>query len=40
MSIEKWNREEWIATLFLLVLFFPMGMAALWRKWAGERVWR
>jgi hypothetical protein len=36
---EVWTRDEWIVTIILLILFPPMGIAALLRKWSGESVW-
>jgi len=37
---EQWTWQEWAITLFLVVLFLPLGLAALWRWIARERVWR
>lgn len=38
-SREVWGRKTWVLTLGILVVFPPLGIAALLRKWAGQRVW-
>jgi len=36
---EPWGKAEWIGTLLLLVLFLPVGLAALWRWAECKYVW-
>lgn len=39
LKMEKWDKREWVATICFLIIFPPIGIAALWRKWEGLRVW-
>lgn len=39
MKTEKWDAREWVITICLLIVFPPIGIAALLRKWCGQNVW-
>jgi hypothetical protein len=39
MKREPWGRGEWVGTLFLCLVFPPLGFAALARWMWGKRVW-
>ena len=36
---EKWGKGEWATTNFLIILFLPIGLAALSRWFAGKEVY-
>lgn len=36
---EPWGKPEWLVTMFLLVVFFPIGAAALIRYLNRQYVW-
>ena len=36
---EAWDRRDWAITIGFLVVFPPIGIAALWRRLVYRRVW-
>jgi hypothetical protein len=37
---EEWDGRDWLITGLLVVVFAPIGLAAMWRWLEGKRVWR
>jgi hypothetical protein len=40
MKREKWTRQEWVLTVAFLIMFPPVGIAAVIRWAFGQRVWQ
>jgi len=40
MKTEKWNTEQWLITLFMVIIFPPIGIAISIRKILGLRVFK